>query len=299
MPTDRAASSGFVVIMISSMTPLEANPEAPESDETPALNEIQQGVADALRRDGYAVVGFRDLFDDATWSELVADAAPFVRQTEDSLHDIGDRPAKKHDFIVRRYLNKEEGAAKARHSLDSPWLRIGASETMLDIVNTYRGHWTRLHYLDNWYTVPFSAADKRIASQRWHRDPEEEHIVKVFLYLSDIDDEAGPFEYIRSSATGGRYGDFWPWAEGDRHPPEDELNQTVPPEDRLTLTGPAGTMIFCDTGGFHRGGFARTKPRILATWSYVSPATGKGHRFEVDFRGREANLPGKVLAALA
>jgi len=273
------------------MNPLEAA-------EAPTLNAAQQQVADSLRQDGIAVVSFRDLFDEATWAELLTDSAPFVAETEEQARNAGPAPAKKHDFIVRRFLRKEEGAPKARLSVDSPWLRVGASETMLDIVNTYRGHWTRLHYVDNWYTVPFSGADKRIASQRWHRDPEEEHIVKVFLYLSDIDEEAGPFEYIRSSATGGRYGDFWPWADGERHPPEDELNQTVAAEDKLTLTGAAGTMIFCDTGGFHRGGFARTKPRILATWSYVSPTTGKGHRFEVDFEGREADLPARVLSAL-
>jgi hypothetical protein len=273
------------------MNPLEAA-------EAPTLNAAQQQVADSLRQDGIAVVSFRDLFDEATWAELLTDSAPFVAETEEQARNAGPAPAKKHDFIVRRFLRKEKDAPKARLSLDNPWLRVGASETMLDIINTYRGHWTRLHYVDNWYTVPFSGADKRIASQRWHRDPEEEHIVKVFLYLSDIDEEAGPFEYIRSSATGGRYGDFWPWADGERHPPEDELNQTVAAEDRLTLTGPAGTMIFCDTGGFHRGGFARTKPRILATWSYVSPTTGKGHRFEVDFGGREADLPARVLSAL-
>lgn len=65
------------------------------------------------------------------------------------------------------------------------------------------------------------------------------------------------------------------------------------------MTGTAGTMFFCDTGGFHSGGFARTTPRVLAMWSYVSPAAGKGHRFRVDFEGRESELPTEARAALA
>jgi hypothetical protein len=34
-------------------------------------------------------------------------------------------------------------------------------------------------------------------------------------------------------------------------------------------------MIFCNTSGFHRGGFATGKPRVLATFTYESPASLK------------------------
>jgi hypothetical protein len=34
-------------------------------------------------------------------------------------------------------------------------------------------------------------------------------------------------------------------------------------------------MIFCNTSGFHRGGFATGKPRVLATFTYESPAALK------------------------
>ena len=40
-----------------------------------------------------------------------------------------------------------------------------------------------------------------------------------------------------------------------------------------TFTGPAGTLLFCNTAGFHRGGFSTTKPRVLATATYSSPAS--------------------------
>ena len=40
-----------------------------------------------------------------------------------------------------------------------------------------------------------------------------------------------------------------------------------------TFTGPAGSLLFCNTAGFHRGGFSTTAPRVLATATYSSPAS--------------------------
>jgi hypothetical protein len=266
------------------------------------LNDVQRRAVDSLQEDGIAVVQFQDLLGGELWRDAAADIAPFIRETEEAMRDAGDQPVKKDDLIVRRFFErakKNDPEARQTLSYADPWLRIACSELMLDIVNSYRGDWTWLYYVDNWFTVPYPSAEKRIASQRWHRDPEEQHVVKVFVYFSDVDGGAGPFEYIRESTTGGRYGELWPWGSEDRHPPPHELEAAIAPENQVVLTGPAGTMIFCDTGGFHRGGFARTKPRVLAAFTYVgSGHSKKKRRFNVDFAGREATLPPRVRFAL-
>ena len=278
---------------------------ASDSFVEPELNEVQRAAVEALRTDGIAVVKFQDLFGEELWRDAVADIEPFIRETEEATRDAGDRPAGKEELIIRRFFDKAgtkddgENGGKPRFSLRDPWLRIAASERMLDIVNSYGGRLTRLFYVDNWFTVPYPGAGERVASQRWHRDPEDEHVVKVFVYFTDVDEGAGPFEYVRGSSTGGRYGDLWPWGKGDRYPPTEELEEAVPPEDRLTLTGPAGTIIFCDTGGFHRGGFARTKPRVLSISTYLRPdAKKRKPRFKVDLAGLERTLAPQVRAAL-
>ncbi len=270
----------------------------PRAFAEPELNLVQQRVVDALRLEGIAVITFSELFDEAVWANVKGDVEPFVSQNEQALKARGPKPAKKDDLIIRRYHSRKEGAEKHLFTIDDPWLKATASETMLDIVNTYRQQMTRLHYADYWFTVPYPEIEERMASQRWHRDPEEEHVVKVFTYLSEVDEGAGPFEYVRGSAPGGRYGHLWPWNPDSRHPPTDELEKATAAEDRLTLTGPPGTMIFCDTGGFHRGGFARMRPRVMGTCTYLAAALGKGHRFRVDFQGRERELPDRVRAAL-
>jgi hypothetical protein len=146
--------------------------------------------------------------------------------------------------------------------------------------------------VDEWFTVPYPRSE-RIASQQWHRDPEDEHVVKVFVYFTEVDEEAGPFEYVRGSSAGGRYADLWPWADGHRYVEAEELEAAVPPEDRLTVTGPAGTAIVCDTGGFHRGGFAQSRPRVLSTSTYLLPDTRK-RRFKVEYHGEQSSLPPQV-----
>jgi hypothetical protein len=264
------------------------------------LNEVQQRVLDGLQADGIAVIRFTELLDDVFWSELEADIAPFITESEATLDSLGDAPERKEEFIIRRFYVKGK-KERETFTLDSPWLRLALSEEILGVVNSYRDQLITLYYLDNWFTPPFAGADQRVASQRWHRDPEEEHVVKVFVYFSDVDEGSGPFEYVKGSPTGKRYGDLLPWAEGksSRHPHEEQILEATAPEDRVTLTGPRGTMIFCDTSGFHRGGFARTKPRVMYASTYVSPAGKlKGSRFKVELGGRESELSAGALAAL-
>jgi hypothetical protein len=266
----------------------------------PDLGVVQQRVLASLRADGIAVVPFRDLFDEELWREAVADIEPFVRETEEATRSAGAKPKGKDDVIVRRFF-KSDGESPV-FGLGSPWLRIGASETVLDIVNSYRGECTRLFYLDNWFTVPYTSAEDRISSQRWHRDGDEEHVVKLFVYVRDVDEDAGPFEYVLGSSSGARHGDVWPWdvKHKRRYPPTEELEAAVPAGDFIRVTGPAGTLIFADTGGFHRGGFAKTKPRVLSIASYVAPGAKKAERrFRVDFEGRESALAAQVRFALS
>ncbi len=255
------------------------------------LTAVQERAVEALRRDGVVIVPFDELFgDEPRWSAAAADMAGFVDETEARL------PSMSHDdrvaefgkaFLLRRYRVKK-GEDKPRLSLANPWVSIGASPEFLGIVNAYRGEQLRLHDVDNWYTVPDAEA-ARSASQRWHRDGWEDHIVKVFTYFNDVDEEAGPFEYVLGSAAGGKYGSLWPWEDKEVYPPQDELEAALDPADCRSLTGAPGSIVFCDTSGFHRGGFARTRPRILSYHTYLSDAAQQKHRrkFDVDLDGAE------------
>jgi hypothetical protein len=241
----------------------------------PALDDTQQRIIDQLREDGFATLPLSELVPDpAVWSELGEDAARFVAETEAGLareqegaeSTLRRRAGK--EFVVRKY------SSDVQLGLDDPWLRLGTNPRLLDIANAYLGMWSKLEYVDVWYTPP-AGGDERRSSQRWHRDFNDRHLLKAFVYLVDVDEQTGPFEYVPRSAPGSELEALWPWRPlGDNYPPEDELAEQV--GDRaVAFTAPKGTIIFCNTSGFHRGGFASGKPRVLATITWDSPASLK------------------------
>src|SRR6266550_1606070 len=239
--------------------------------EPPVLDELQQGVLDQLRPEGYATLPFSELAPEL-WGELEQEAARFVAETETELarekegSESALRRREGKEFLVRKY------AYDVELSLDDPWLRLGLNTRMLDIANAYLGMWAKLEYVDVWYTPPLEDPERR-SSQRWHRDFNDRHLLKAFLYLVDVDEETGPFEYVPRTAPGNELEHLWPWRPlGENYPPDEEFSEEI--ADRtVSFTAPKGTIIFCNTCGFHRGGFATEKARALATVTYSSPAS--------------------------
>jgi ectoine hydroxylase-related dioxygenase (phytanoyl-CoA dioxygenase family) len=242
------------------------------ADDAPQLDATQQRILERLHEDGYATLPFAELAGEQTWQELEAEADRFIKETEQELErersgsESALRRREGKEFVVRKY------AYDVQLGLGDPWLRLGLNERLLDIANSYLGMWSKLEYVDVWYTPPAAAGERR-SSQRWHRDFNDRHLLKAFLYLVDVDNDSGPFEYVPRSAPGGELDHLWPWRPlGENYPPDGELEAKV--ADRsVTFTAPKGTLIFCNTSGFHRGGFAKAKPRVLATVTYSSPAS--------------------------
>jgi ectoine hydroxylase-related dioxygenase (phytanoyl-CoA dioxygenase family) len=264
-----------------------SNPEgrAKFAEHTPALDGEQQKVMSGLDDQGYAVVPITEFLPEAgdtTWARLRADGERFKercdaevekrRAKEEARAKKGKAPKGlgKGDYIIRS-LGKEVPAL----GLDDPWLKIGVSDRVLDVVNSYFGLWSKLTYVDLWYTPPAQQGVERVSSQRWHRDYNDDRLVKVFIYLTDINEDTGPLEYVPGSALGGEYGNVWPWRplSNDLYPSE-EFDERIPKSAQMALTGPEGSVIFCNTSGFHRGGYATgTRPRVMAVYNYSSPAS--------------------------
>jgi hypothetical protein len=280
----------------------------------PELDADQREVLDTLFTDGLAVIPFTKLFDDSLWQDIATESAGFERRVEDVLASGGkpgkpgkpgkkakdgpkaqakaakeaDRVAKK-KFILHRSI-----APGTELTFANPWLRTAASERLIDVVNSYLGLWTKLSYLDQWYTVPGGDEAERVGSQRWHRDYNDQYLVKAFIYMDDVDAGSGPFEYVPGSARGGPYENEWPWQPlGDTYPDQDEFYNRIPSDAARTLTAPAGTMILCNTSGFHRGGFATERRRIIGVLNYVSPA-GLAALVERNFTVDPSSVPPDV-----
>ena len=246
------------------------------AQEQPALDELQRSIVERLRTEGYATLPLRELVPEPdVWSQLEAAAQHFIADTEEQLarereggvSELRRRAGK--EFVVRKY------AYGVKLGLDDPWLRLGVNRRLLDVANAYLEMWSKLEYVDVWYTPPAGSEEQRRSSQRWHRDFNDRHLLKAFVYLTEVDEEAGPFEYVPRSAPGGELERLWPWRPlGENYPPEAELAERIDGR-AVTFTAPKGTLIFCNTSGFHRGGFSTGKPRVLATFTWDSPASLK------------------------
>jgi phytanoyl-CoA dioxygenase PhyH len=247
----------------------------------PELDDVQRRIVSDVEEQGFSLVTLGDLFPDETWREIKSLRDRFVEETEADLAVGGEnvRVREGKEFVVRLLSYGVDVG------LDDPWFRACASRRMLDVANSYLRMWSKLEYVDVWYSVPQPEGAERVSSQRWHRDFNDKHLLKAFLYLVDVDEDMGPFQYVPGSQPGGPYADAWAWRPlGDNYPTEEELEQRIPASAVHAFTGPKATLIFCNTAGFHRGGFSTTKPRVLATATYSSPAslaslTERSYRF--------------------
>jgi hypothetical protein len=243
----------------------------------PELDDLQRRTIETLDAEGYATVPFGELLADASLESAVEEqGASFVAETERGLREEegGDgatdlRRRKGKEFLVRAH--SFDGA---RLGPEHAWFRACTSARMLDVANAYLRMWSKLSYVDLWYTVPQGEGAQRAASQLWHFDFDDKHLLKAFLYFDDVDAATGPFEYVAGSQPGGPYEGLRPWKPmGYGRASEEDIERGAPPDAVRTFTAPRGTLIFCNTSGLHRGGFATSRPRILATATYCSPAS--------------------------
>jgi hypothetical protein len=113
---------------------------------------------------------------------------------------------------------------------------------------------------------------KELGTRRWHLDREDRRVIKVGLYLHDVDATAGPFEVLRHEIghTGRKFRlrDYLAW---DTAALERRLGVPITEQNTVSVTGPAGTLLFADTARFyHRGRPAVDRARSAIFFSYFS-----------------------------
>lgn len=254
----------------------------------PKLNNLQQRLVNDLLATGVAKCHIKELLEDSEqWTRLCNEISNFssseevqavVEQRQRDFEQKRDFRAVEH-YIITRYPQDRKPLITAADVL----LKFGLKSLILDVVNTYLGLWSKLIYFDMWHTLPLDT-DTRFLSQRWHRDPEDRRKIRTFLYFNEVDADAGAMEYFLGTQSGGSFENVFPWKDPltTPYPPDGEIERQMPASQHVVLDGSPGTLIFCDTAGFHRGGVARKRPRILATAAYVTPASLHRQRYVID-----------------
>jgi hypothetical protein len=183
--------------------------------------------------------------------------------------------------------------------VNSVFVRFALQSPILQVANAYFGCWAKLRFYNVWRNFPTETAPQR--SQLWHRDREDRAILKMFVYLTDVDRGAGPLTYAPGThAKGPIRQEADSFLETNRKNPrstDEQMAAVVPAEKWITAVGPRGTIVFADTHGYHKGGWVRDQERLLYNCMFVSPGARCKEYFQ---RPREIamNVDGEQARAL-
>ena len=153
---------------------------------------------------------------------------------------------------------------------------FGLQSPLLAIAN----HYLRVPVAYHGAVLRHSLVDGRqVGPRRWHRDAEDFHVLRTVLYLNDVTEEGGPFEYVPrplQSAAERALSD-------DGMCSDDEMAARVPRAQWKRCIGPAGTVVIADSAQvFHHESLQRNAERSVVMMGHSSrrprhPELAKAH----------------------
>ncbi len=219
------------------------------------LSPNEAAVVDGLRRDGVFITTLKNL--EITHAEDVP---------------ILESGATIADVLANRVATLNQPHPAAIHSepgdlLAHPLIyRWGLHSTLLRIVEAYLRQPVAYDGPIVFYTEANKAEE---GTRKWHLDREDHRVVKVALYIHDVDDATGPFQILplMPQNSGGRF----------KYPVvttatlERLLGIQSGALEPVTCTGKAGTLVFAETGRFyHRGKPPTSSNRAAIFYSYFA-----------------------------
>lgn len=239
-------------------------------DGTDRVSRKDYQVVRDLNLYGIATASFEDLDTEIEFPDLENEADRLVESRTPEIARLKEADVS----IGRKTFNLEMLGSEVVFDSASIFSRLALSKSFVNIADLYFRMKTRLRYYNVWYTAATTSEARE--SQLWHFDREDRMILKVFVYLSDVDGGSGPFTYAPRTHRKGALRSISPEyfdESGVRRTTDAQMANVLPQEDWQICTGKKGTVIFADTRGFHKGGEARTKDRLMFTCMFTSPAS--------------------------
>ena len=213
-----------------------------------------------LSRTGYAPLG--NLLDDAQCDDIrnyLRDKLLFDRdRVQDGFALAGARPGVRvADYHLRDVI-------ACPHIL-----ALANSPPLLGLAARYLGCKPTISALGLRWSFPLPGQGSDL--QLFHRDSEDWRYLKVLVYLTDVDNDAGPHVYLHGSHLTQAPVRL-------RFYSDREIVDTYGAEMLLTATGTRGFCFAVDTAGIHKGTPPALRPRLMLQIQY-SLLPGYAYRY--------------------
>ncbi|GBE90357.1 phytanoyl-CoA dioxygenase [Nostoc cycadae] len=141
----------------------------------------------------------------------------------------------------------------------------GLEQRLLNIIEHYIGLPVAYH---GTYFRRDLANQLEKGSRLWHLDPEDRKVLKIIVYVNDVSENHGPFQYIPLSLTSNIV-QYLKYNYG--YIPNETMQKVISPDNYKSCIGSSGTVIFAGTGSiFHRGKAPENSDRFTIFFDYTS-----------------------------
>ena len=181
----------------------------------------------------------------------------------DILHYLEDKPLTYRDHAAFRLAAKPDNIAFANHALADlvacpHILALANSPALLELARGYLGCTPTISGLSARWSFPSGAAGEVV--QKFHRDSEDWLAFRIMVYLTPVDDAAGPHVYVKGTHLDRRT---------RRLPVLEDAQVQQRYGDRIVRqTGAPGCGFAVDTAGLHKGEVPSGAARLLLSVQY-------------------------------
>ena len=183
------------------------------------------------------------------------------------------------DFLIRL---SDEDIVGQNLTTQNPMVSLTLAESLLKLAACYLQSAPFLAYVIT--TLSIYRGDEPKSSQLWHKDYDDTRLLKLFIYLTDVNSPAdGPFTFVEAVNSDKVKNSFF-----NRHLNDVEFKQQVADANLVQMVKPKLTCFLVDTSRcYHMGSrLARGHQRLMLTALYICPPSnypnGAIERIEVE-----------------
>jgi hypothetical protein len=137
--------------------------------------------------------------------------------------------------------------------------KIANDPGILNLAKDFLNATPTISNVNMWWSI--GGKEQAEDAQLFHRDVDDFRFIKLFIYLTDVDENSGPHTYVRGSSSSDKLLKI-------RRYQDEEIHEAFGKENVIEFVRPKGTAFMVNTYGFHKGLLPKSKNRLLLQVQY-------------------------------